>query len=76
MSKSFVTRCPRCGSHSFEVLSTHNHCIDCLYSSDLSPYISETRSYLTYTEAVKLMESKSVHPNKPSAIEKSVEVNV
>ncbi len=27
--------CPRCGSHSYEILKSHAHCPGCLYSPDL-----------------------------------------
>ena len=30
------SRCPRCGTHAFESLSTHSYCVDCNYSPDLA----------------------------------------
>ncbi len=26
-----LSMCPRCGSHSYEYLSTHSHCLECAY---------------------------------------------
>ena len=34
MSKSFISKCPRCGSRSFETLENYAHCIECLYVED------------------------------------------
>lgn len=74
---SYFMRCPRCGSRRLEILATHKHCIDCLYSPDLSPYVSQARSHLTLTEAIKLMTPASVQPIKPKDdLKKSVEVAI
>lgn len=32
--RSYYTSCPRCGSHSFEVLSSYAHCAGCFYFED------------------------------------------
>lgn len=34
MQRSYFYKCPRCGSHAFEPLSTYSHCIECLYVED------------------------------------------
>ena len=34
MSKSFICKCPRCGTRSFETLGNYAHCIECLYVED------------------------------------------
>lgn len=28
---TYLTHCPRCGTKAFEHLSSHSHCIECLY---------------------------------------------
>lgn len=45
MSRSCFTRCPRCGTNSYEQLQTHSHCVECLYSNDLAPSKQEERGY-------------------------------
>ena len=49
MSKSFVSKCPRCGTRAFETLSTHAHCIECLYVED-NYFNSET----AYHQAIRI----------------------
>lgn len=31
---TYLTPCPRCGTKAFEHLSSHSHCIECLYFED------------------------------------------
>lgn len=31
---TYLNPCPRCGTRAFEHLSTHSHCIECLYFED------------------------------------------
>ncbi len=31
---SFISKCPRCGSRSFEKLQTYSHCFECLFIVD------------------------------------------
>lgn len=33
-TNSRMSKCPRCGTRSLEKLSTHDHCIECLYTED------------------------------------------
>lgn len=54
MSKSYFTKCPRCGTRSYEKLPTHGHCIECLYSNDLAPERGR-REFLTLREAEELI---------------------
>lgn len=59
MSKSYLTQCPRCGTRSYEQLSTHGHCVECLYSTDLAPQ-SNKRDYFTLREAEALIASAEI----------------
>lgn len=36
--------CPRCGTQSFERLRSHDHCVECNYSPDFSPYQEKDRA--------------------------------
>lgn len=54
MSRAFVTRCPRCGSNSFEVLATHSHCIDCLFSAEVYAR-SQQRDFMSLHEAQRFL---------------------
>lgn len=31
-ARSYIVECPRCGTKALEILKTHAHCIECLYS--------------------------------------------
>lgn len=31
-----ITKCPRCGEHSYETLKAHSYCAECGFSPDLS----------------------------------------
>ncbi len=31
---TYLTPCPRCGTKAFEHLSSHSHCVECLYFED------------------------------------------
>lgn len=53
MSRSYFTRCPRCGTSSYEQLQTHGHCVECLYSEDLG--VSVKRDFMTMKEAENLL---------------------
>lgn len=61
MCKSYIIKCPRCESKSYEILATHSHCIDCLYSPDLSITNAKKRKFMTLREAEKLLEEVKVH---------------
>lgn len=68
MSRSYFSQCPRCGSSSYENLSSHGHCFECLYSPDL--YATEKRDFLTLKEAEALIQPAPVHkiPRKKKKI--------
>lgn len=59
MSKSYFSRCPRCGTGSYEQLLTHGHCIECLYSEDLAD--SGKRDFMTLKEAEALLAKAEIH---------------
>lgn len=60
MSQSNFIFCPRCGTHSYEQLQTHGHCIECLYSSDLAVRNGK-RDFLTLQEVERLIDSEIIH---------------
>jgi ribosomal protein L37E len=33
-TNAYMSKCPRCGTKAFEKLSTHGHCVECLYTED------------------------------------------
>lgn len=60
MSK--IISCPRCGERSYEILQTHSHCFNCLYSETL--YLPkgcrEKRDFMTLKEAESLLRAAKV----------------
>lgn len=36
-----LSMCPRCGSHSYEYLSTHSHCLECAYYPEQTEEINQ-----------------------------------
>lgn len=63
MSKSYLMKCPRCGTRSYEQLATHGYCIECLYSADCT-VAEKKRDFLTLREAEALIEPTEVHQMK------------
>lgn len=59
MSKSYLTKCPRCGSGSFENLPTHSHCFECLYSPDLNDQ-PQRPNFMTFREAEELLDAAGI----------------
>lgn len=64
MSMSFFKKCPRCGTRHYEQLSTHGHCIECLYSSDFEDLgkvefisIREAEKFLEETKQLEEVET-------------------
>lgn len=56
MKRAYYTSCPRCGSHSFEVLNSYAHCAGCLYFED---YYKDTESCFASARALELARAKT-----------------
>lgn len=54
MSRSFFKNCPRCGTRHYEQLSTHGHCVECLYSSDF--YDKGKVEFVSVSEDEKILK--------------------
>lgn len=59
--KTYFTECPRCGSHTFEILSEYGHCCDCLYFED---YYEGSDSSYTSVRSLELSFIKSNQKNR------------
>jgi hypothetical protein len=49
MDFDFFNECPRCGSRTLERLSSHTHCIECLWSPDFDSRDSGTFGFTKAT---------------------------
>ncbi len=68
--KPYFTECPRCGSHSFEHLSNHAHCPNCLHFED---YYEDTETCYGVARSVEIRNTKPAIKQKIE--EKSDEIN-
>ncbi len=48
---TYLTHCPRCGTKAFEHLSSHSHCIECLYFEDR--YYEQDSAFINALKAEK-----------------------
>jgi predicted amidophosphoribosyltransferase len=57
-TNSYITTCPRCGTRAYEKLSTHAHCVECLYTED--SYFDLESAYHQALRIERTLESAKV----------------
>lgn len=59
---TFLTVCPRCGTKAFEHLSSHSHCMECLYFEDR--YYDYDTALITALRAEKILKQLDQNKSK------------
>jgi len=59
---TYLTHCPRCGTKAFEHLSSHSHCIECLYFEDC--YYEHDSTFIKALKAEKDLIQLSVQKSR------------
>lgn len=70
--KAYYTDCPRCGSHSFEVLSSYAHCAGCLYFED---YYEDAETCFAAVRQLEIGHMNPAYDNQENEFEDNDEID-